>query len=44
MTCSEGGRIDLTPGVVGLLPAGARTTWTVTKKWIDDRRNTKEKK
>jgi uncharacterized cupin superfamily protein len=31
VTCSEGGRIDLAPGVVGLLPAGARTTWTVTK-------------
>ncbi len=38
VTCSEGGRIDLAPGVVGLLPAGARTTWTVTtplrKVWI----------
>ena len=38
VTCSEGGRIDLAPGVVGLLPAGAQTTWTVTtplrKVWI----------
>lgn len=31
VTCSEGGRIDLAPGVVGLLPHGAQTTWTVTK-------------
>lgn len=31
VTCSEGGRIDLAPGVVGLLPAGAQTTWNVTK-------------
>ena len=38
VTCTEGGRIDLAPGVVGLLPAGAQTTWTVTaplrKVWI----------
>lgn len=38
VTCAEGGRIDLAPGVVGLLPAGAQTTWTVTsplrKVWI----------
>lgn len=31
VTCSERGRIDLAPGVVGLPPAGAQTTWTVTK-------------
>lgn len=38
VTCSGGGRIDLAPGVVGLLPAGAQTTWIVTtplrKVWI----------
>ncbi len=38
VTCEEGGRIVLAPGVVGLLPMGARTTWTVTeplrKVWI----------
>lgn len=38
VTCDGGGRIDLAPGVVGLLPAGAQTTWTVTaplrKVWI----------
>lgn len=27
----DGGRIDLAPGVVGLLPMGAKTTWTITK-------------
>jgi uncharacterized cupin superfamily protein len=36
--CDEGGRIDLAPGVVGLLPMGAKTTWTITeplrKVWI----------
>ena len=31
VTCDDGGRIDLAPGVVGLLPMGAKTTWTVTK-------------
>lgn len=31
VTCAEGGRIELAPGVVGLLPAGAKTTWTITK-------------
>ena len=31
VTCDEGGRIDLAPGVVGLLPMGATTTWTITK-------------
>jgi uncharacterized protein len=31
VTCAEGGRIELAPGVVGLLPAGAQTTWHVTK-------------
>lgn len=31
VTCEDGGRIDLAPGVVGLLPMGAKTTWTVTK-------------
>jgi len=31
VTCAEGGRIDLAPGVVGLLPAGAQTTWQITK-------------
>ncbi|MFM1916928.1 MAG: hypothetical protein RJB01_443 [Actinomycetota bacterium] len=38
VTCSDGGRIDLAPGVVGLLPHGAQTTWTITaplrKVWI----------
>lgn len=38
VTCDSGGRIDLAPGVVGLLPAGARTVWEVTeplrKVWI----------
>jgi uncharacterized cupin superfamily protein len=38
VTCADGGRIDLAPGVVGLLPAGAQTTWTITeplrKVWI----------
>jgi uncharacterized protein len=38
VTCDEGGAIDLAPGVVGLLPAGARTTWEITeplrKVWI----------
>lgn len=31
VTCDQGGLIDLAPGVVGLLPAGARTTWAITK-------------
>ncbi len=31
VTDDEGGRIDLAPGVVGLLPMGAKTTWTITK-------------
>jgi uncharacterized cupin superfamily protein len=38
VTCDAGGEIHLAPGVVGLLPVGARTTWTVTeplrKVWI----------
>lgn len=38
VTCDEGGVIELAPGVVGLLPAGSRTTWEVTeplrKVWI----------
>lgn len=38
VTCDQGGRIVLAPGVVGMLPSGARTTWTVTeplrKVWI----------
>lgn len=38
VTCDQGGRIDLAPGVVGMLPSGARTTWTITeplrKVWI----------
>jgi uncharacterized protein len=38
VTCSDGGHIDLAPGVVGLLPSGAHTTWTITtplrKVWI----------
>lgn len=38
VTCDQGGRIDLAPGVVGLLPMGAQTTWTITeplrKVWI----------
>ena len=31
VTCDQGGQIDLAPGVVGLLPAGAQTTWTISK-------------
>jgi uncharacterized cupin superfamily protein len=31
VTCADGGHITLAPGVVGLLPAGARTTWNITK-------------
>ena len=31
VTDDHGGRIDLAPGVVGLLPMGAKTTWTITK-------------
>lgn len=31
VTCNQGGRINLAPGVVGLLPNGAQTTWTITK-------------
>lgn len=38
VTCEQGGQIELAPGVVGLLEAGARTTWTITeplrKVWI----------
>lgn len=38
ITDSEGAIIELEPGVVGVLPAGARTTWEVTepirKVWI----------
>jgi uncharacterized cupin superfamily protein len=38
VTCEQGGRIDLAPGVVGMLPSGSSTTWTVTeplrKVWI----------
>ncbi len=38
VTCDEGGVIELAPGVVGMLPAGAHTTWAVTeplrKVWI----------
>jgi uncharacterized protein len=38
VTCTEDGQIDLAPGVVGLLPAGAQTTWTITeplrKVWV----------
>jgi uncharacterized cupin superfamily protein len=38
VTCEDGGRIDLAPGVVGLLPMGAKTTWTITeplrKVWV----------
>jgi uncharacterized cupin superfamily protein len=38
VTCDQGGRIDLAPGVVGLLPMGAQTKWTITaplrKVWI----------
>ena len=38
VTCEDEGRIDLAPGVVGLLPMGAKTTWTITeplkKVWI----------
>ena len=31
VTCDQGGQIDLAPGVVGLLTAGAHTTWTISK-------------
>lgn len=38
VTCDQGGKIELTPGTVGVLPAGAKTTWTVTeplrKVWV----------
>ncbi len=38
VTCDQGGVIELAPGVVGLLPSGARTTWEITeplrKVWI----------
>jgi uncharacterized cupin superfamily protein len=38
ITDSEGAIIELAPGVVGVLPAGARTTWEITepirKVWI----------
>lgn len=38
VTDSEGDVIELAPGVVGVLPAGAETTWQVTepirKVWI----------
>ncbi len=38
VTCQNGGRIDLAPGVVGLLTAGDITTWDITeplrKVWI----------
>lgn len=38
VTCQNGGRIELAPGVVGVLSAGDITTWTVTetlrKVWV----------
>lgn len=38
ITDAEGDVIELAPGVVGVLPAGARTTWEITepirKVWI----------
>jgi uncharacterized cupin superfamily protein len=38
VTCQNGGRIELEPGVVGMLAAGDITTWTITetlrKVWI----------
>lgn len=38
VTCEQGGVIDLTPGTIGILPAGSRTTWKITetlrKVWI----------
>lgn len=38
VTCEQGGVIDLAPGVVGFLQAGARTRWEVTeplrKVWV----------
>jgi uncharacterized cupin superfamily protein len=38
VTCEQGGVIDLAPGVVGTLQAGARTRWEITeplrKVWI----------
>jgi hypothetical protein len=38
VTCEQGGVIDLSPGVVGILQEGARTRWEITeplrKVWI----------
>jgi uncharacterized cupin superfamily protein len=38
VTCDQGGVIELAPGVVGFLTAGARTRWEITeplrKVWI----------
>lgn len=38
VTCQNGGRIELAPGVVGVLSAGDITTWTITeplrKVWV----------
>ena len=31
VTCEQGGVIDLAPGVVGRLQAGARTQWEITE-------------
>lgn len=38
VTCDQGGVIELAPGVVGVLPVGAKTRWTITetlrKVWV----------
>jgi len=38
VTCDQGGVIELAPGMIGILPAGSRTTWQITepirKVWI----------
>lgn len=44
VTCEQGGVIELAPGVVGFLQAGARTRWEITeplrKVWISRRQDT----
>ncbi len=38
VTCDQGGEITLEPGMIGILPSGAKTVWTLTeplrKVWI----------
>ena len=44
VTCEQGGAIELAPGVIGFLHAGARTRWEITeplrKVWISRRQDT----